>query len=104
VSGSKRSAALPDVATSLELGFPASDYNFWLGLFAPADTPPELVERLNRAVTVVLSRPAAERLRALAIDPAEMSREEFAEYVRKDGISSASLTKKTSSDASASPN
>jgi tripartite-type tricarboxylate transporter receptor subunit TctC len=105
VSGNKRSAALPDVATSLELGFPASDYNFWLGLFAPADTPPEIVERLNRAVTAALSRPTiAERLAALAIDPAEMSREEFAEYVRKDGISSASLIKKTSSDASASPN
>jgi len=105
VSGSKRSAALPDVATSLELGFPASDYSFWLGLFAPADTPTEIVERLNRAVEAALSRPAiAERLAALAIDPADMSREEFTEYVRKDGISSASLTKKTSSDASASPN
>ncbi len=105
VSGSKRSVALPDVATSLELGFPASDYNFWLGLFAPADTPTHIVERLDRAVTAALSKPAiAERLRALAIDPADMSREEFAEYVRKDGISSASLIKKTSSDASASPN
>ncbi|MBV8512039.1 MAG: tripartite tricarboxylate transporter substrate binding protein, partial [Xanthobacteraceae bacterium] len=51
VSGSKRSAALPDVATSLELGFPASDYNFWLGLFAPAGTPTEVVERLDRAIT-----------------------------------------------------
>jgi tripartite-type tricarboxylate transporter receptor subunit TctC len=105
VSGSKRSAGLPNVATSLELGFPDSDYNFWLGLFAPADTPPEIVERLNRAVTAALSRPAiAERLRALAIDPADMSREEFAEYVRKEGISSASLTNKTSSNASATSN
>jgi tripartite-type tricarboxylate transporter receptor subunit TctC len=102
VSGSKRSAALPDVATSLELGFPASDYNFWLGLFAPAGTPPEIVERLNRAVVAALSKSAiADRLRALAIDPADMSREEFAEYVRKDGISSATLINKTSTNGSA---
>jgi tripartite-type tricarboxylate transporter receptor subunit TctC len=105
VSGSNRSAALPEVATSVELGFPASDYNFWLGLFAPAGTSPEIVERLNRAITAVLSRPAiAERLAALAIDPADMSREEFAEYVRKDGIASASLAKKASSTASATSN
>jgi tripartite-type tricarboxylate transporter receptor subunit TctC len=105
VSGTNRSAALPEVATSLELGFPASDYNFWLGLFAPAGTSPEIVERLNRAITAVLSRPAiAERLAALAIDPTDMSREEFAEYVRKDGIASASLAKKASSTASATSN
>jgi tripartite-type tricarboxylate transporter receptor subunit TctC len=95
VSGSRRSAALPDVATSVELGFPASDYNFWLGLFAPAGTPPEIVDRLDKAVQAALAKPAIrERLKSLAIDPADMSRNDFADHVRKEVISSASLSKK----------
>jgi len=98
VSGSRRSAALPDVPTSIELGFPDSDFNFWLGLFAPTGTPPEIVERLNTAVKAVLARPEIiDRLRALAIDPANMSREEFADQVRKETVSFASLAKKTES-------
>jgi len=95
VSGTRRSAALPDVPTSVELGFAASDYNFWLGLFAPAGTPPELVNRLNKAVQTALANPAiAARLKSLAIDPADMSREEFADYIRKEIVSFASLAKK----------
>jgi tripartite-type tricarboxylate transporter receptor subunit TctC len=98
VSGSHRSAALPDVPTSVELGFAGSDYNFWLGLFAPAGTSPEIVDRLNKAVKTALAKPEIiERLRALAIDPADMSREEFADHVRKETVSFASLAKKTES-------
>ena len=35
----KRSAALPDVPTTLELGLPDSDYVYWMGMFVPAKTP-----------------------------------------------------------------
>ncbi|MGB6752626.1 MAG: tripartite tricarboxylate transporter substrate-binding protein, partial [Xanthobacteraceae bacterium] len=34
----KRAASLPDVATTIELGFPDSDYNYWMGMFVPAKT------------------------------------------------------------------
>ena len=37
VSGSARSAALPDTPTTVEAGFPNSDYNFWVGFFAPGE-------------------------------------------------------------------
>lgn len=105
VSGTRRSAALPDVATSVELGFAASDYNFWLGLFAPAGTPPELVNRLNKAVQTALANPAiAARLKSLAIDSADMSREEFAEYIRKEVVSFASLAKKNGAAFNGQPN
>ena len=43
MGSSKRSAALPELPTTLELGVPNSDYNFWVGLFAPAGTPREIV-------------------------------------------------------------
>lgn len=95
VSSSQRSQALPDVATSVELGFRGSDYNFWIGLFAPAGTSPAIVDRLNTAVAKALGKPSvAERLTALAIEPATtMSRDEFAEYVRNEVASSAALSK-----------
>ena len=44
VSSMQRSSALPDVPTSLEAGFPNSDLNFWIGVFAPAGTPHDIVE------------------------------------------------------------
>ena len=94
VSSSQRSRALPDVATSLELGFRGSDYNFWIGLFAPAGTPIKIVERLNKAVAKALANPAvAEKLSALAIDPATMSRDDFFQYVQNEVASSAALSK-----------
>jgi tripartite-type tricarboxylate transporter receptor subunit TctC len=46
MGSSRRSAALPDLPTTLELGVPDSDYNFWVGLFAPAGTPREIVQKL----------------------------------------------------------
>ena len=41
----KRSALVPDVPTTLELGYPGSDYNFWMGSYLPAMTPRPIVER-----------------------------------------------------------
>ena len=46
VGSTKRSLALPDLPTTLEAGIPNSDYNFWVGMFAPAKTPREVVSRL----------------------------------------------------------
>ena len=40
--------ALPDVPTTLEAGFADSDYNYWMGMFVPAKTPRDIVERLHR--------------------------------------------------------
>ena len=49
VSSPKRASALPDVPTTLEAGYPDSDYTFWMGVFAPAKTPPEIVAKLIRS-------------------------------------------------------
>src|SRR5882724_6234341 len=42
----KRASVLPDLPTTEEQGFKGSGYNFWVGMFAPAGTPPELIARL----------------------------------------------------------
>ena len=54
VSSTKRAAILPDVPTTTEAGYPNSDYNFWVGLFAPVKTPGDIVERINREMGEVL--------------------------------------------------
>jgi tripartite-type tricarboxylate transporter receptor subunit TctC len=67
---STRIPALPDVPTVRELGFPNIEANGWNGLFAPAKTPREIVERLQREVGLVLRNPElAKRLTDLAAEP-----------------------------------
>lgn len=48
VTSPTRLSFLPDVPTMTELGFPQVDGVFWVGLFAPAGTPPSVVEQLNQ--------------------------------------------------------
>lgn len=50
VTGSKRSAALPEVPTVAESGFPGFEDVTWVGVFAPAKTPPAVLQRINQEV------------------------------------------------------
>jgi tripartite-type tricarboxylate transporter receptor subunit TctC len=52
-----RSPLLPDVPTIAQVGLPSVDVRKWLGLVAPAGTPPEIVERLNRTLDRILHEP-----------------------------------------------
>jgi tripartite-type tricarboxylate transporter receptor subunit TctC len=60
VSASKRLDALPNVPTMRELGLPRAEMQIWIGLFAPANTPPAVIETLARAARQVLADPAVE--------------------------------------------
>ncbi len=55
----KRTPLLPDVPTAAEAGFGDVDLSAWIGLVAPAGTPTEIVERLNREIERILREPAA---------------------------------------------
>jgi len=57
VSGSKRSAMVPDVATVVEQGHPELAIEPWYGLVAPAGTPPDIVAKLNTAIGAALNDP-----------------------------------------------
>jgi tripartite-type tricarboxylate transporter receptor subunit TctC len=57
VSSPQRLAALPDVPTVAESGFPGFEADQWYGLVAPAGTPPALVGRLNAEVNAALALP-----------------------------------------------
>ena len=43
----KRAPSMPDVPTTAEAGYPAASYLFWSGLFAPANTSPDICRKLN---------------------------------------------------------
>ena len=58
VSTPKRSSALPNVPTTIELGYKNSDYTFWNGLFLPAKTPREIVDKLHQEARKAANSPA----------------------------------------------
>ena len=65
-----RVPALPDVPTVRELGFPSIEANGWNGLFAPAKTPREIIERLQKEVAAAVRHPdLVKRLNDLAAEP-----------------------------------
>ena len=65
----QRAPQLPDVPTFSEQGMKL-DFNFWLGLFAPAGTPPALMQRMNVAVARVLAQPDVhDRMVKLVFEP-----------------------------------
>ena len=49
VSSPKRALSLPEVPTTIEAGYPNSDYSFWIGMFVPVKTPRDIVDRLYQA-------------------------------------------------------
>lgn len=57
VLSEKRSPALPDVPTYAELGFSQMGGGGWFGVVAPAGTPPEVVQKLNRAIHTAMQQP-----------------------------------------------
>jgi tripartite-type tricarboxylate transporter receptor subunit TctC len=83
VSTPERASALPEIPTSLEAGFANSDSTIWYGVFAPAKTPREIIDRLHAATVKVLQSPTMQqRLAQLAVDPMPMSPLEFDKLVR----------------------
>ncbi len=87
VSTAKRSAMLPDTPTLGEAGIKGVDAGIWLGLFAPAGTPPAVIARLNAAVNQVLQAPdVREKIANGGAVAAGGASESFAAFVREDYV------------------
>ena len=94
VNGAKRSAALPNVPTTLEAGFADAEYPIWLGMFLPAKTARDIVDKLNRETLSALAEPKVrERLVSLGFEPMVMTPAEFAAHVEKEISVNAALVK-----------
>jgi tripartite-type tricarboxylate transporter receptor subunit TctC len=87
VSGPRRFAALPDTATFAEQGFddPAFAVRAWIGLLAPARTPPAVVNLLQRELSVVVHQPAVRAdLAERGFESAGNTPGEFAAALKRD--------------------
>ena len=94
VSSMHRSPDLPNVPTTTEAGFPNSEYNFWFGVFAPAKTPPAIIQRLYEEITKALHDPGVtERLTKLGVQSMPMTPAQFDGYVRNELEQNATLVK-----------
>ena len=78
VSSTKRASALPDVPTTVEAGFPNSDFDFWIGALVPKKTPREIVARIHDATVQGLEDPAVkDKLAQLGVEPMIMAPQDF---------------------------
>jgi tripartite-type tricarboxylate transporter receptor subunit TctC len=91
----KRSGLMPDVPTTLELGYANSDYNFWVGAMVPAKTPRAIVDKLNADITDLVKSPEiAAAIRKLGCDPLPMTVKEFDDLIARELEENAVLIKK----------
>ena len=94
VSSAKRSGTLPNVPTIAESGLPGFDYNLWVGLFAPAGTPVEVVEKINQDVNRILREvDVRDRMTALGAEAMPMSPAEFDRFLRAEMDDAAKVVK-----------
>jgi tripartite-type tricarboxylate transporter receptor subunit TctC len=83
VSSPARAPGLPNVPTTLESGFPNSDYTFWIGVFAPAKTPDAIVTKLNAALIQAVQTPDIKaKLDTLGVQPTSMTPAAFGKMVK----------------------
>jgi tripartite-type tricarboxylate transporter receptor subunit TctC len=94
VSTVKRSSALPDVPTTIEAGYPNSDFSFWNGLLVPAKTPRNIINRLHAETQKVLRSPAVvEKFKPLAMEPMPLTPAEFDALIKKEIENNIALAK-----------
>jgi tripartite-type tricarboxylate transporter receptor subunit TctC len=94
VTTTKRSAALPDLPTIAEAGLPGYDANTWGGILAPANTPKDVVARLNAEINKALAAEEVRaKLHASGIDIQGGAPAEFADYIKAEVAKWAKVTK-----------
>ena len=85
VTGSKRSAALPDVPTIAEAGVPGYEFSTWHGMLAPKGTPAAIVSLLNARVKETLTMPDLARFfEQMGFDIVASTPEEFAAHLKRE--------------------
>jgi len=83
--GEKRSAAWPDTPSMAEAGYPNATVTGWNGFFAPAGTPRDVIDRIQReSARHLLSGELRERLSALGADPVGSTPDQFSAFIRSE--------------------
>lgn len=85
VTGEQRLAAMPDLPTFTQAGVPGVDVVTWFGLFAPAGTPPEVVQKINAAATAALKDEMVQKsLATMGDESVGSSVADFTAFVRSE--------------------
>jgi len=96
VTTPKRASGAPELPTIAEAGLPGFDISTWFGLFAPANTPKDIVAKLHDEFVRALTLPEVkERFAALGVEPAGNKPEEFAAYIKSEAAKYANVVKKS---------
>ena len=91
-SGTSRSSVLPNVPTVSEAGVPGYEATIWLGIMAPKNTPPAIVNRLNAEIVKIVSQPQVtadwgkQGATAMSMSPAEFEKYMNADIVKWERI------------------
>jgi tripartite-type tricarboxylate transporter receptor subunit TctC len=95
VPGTRRNPSLPDVPTYSEAGLPVLELRNWFGMFAPAGTPKDIVEKLGREIVAVIRSDTYQQryVRVTNADPVGDSPAEFKAFLEKDRIRAGDLVK-----------
>ncbi|MEM5428770.1 tripartite tricarboxylate transporter substrate-binding protein [Cupriavidus oxalaticus] len=97
ISAKTRSKLLPDVPTIAEAGFPAAEFNVWVGVLAPAKTRADVVNLLSEQIRKVATDPAvAEKLAMVGAEPMTLTPAQFEALMRKDYVILDRLMRKAS--------
>jgi tripartite-type tricarboxylate transporter receptor subunit TctC len=100
VTTAARTSLAPELPTIAESGLPGFDINTWFGLFVPANTPREVVDRLHAEFTRALAvAEVKERLLALGAEPVGSEPAEFAAYIRAEAEKYARVIKASGAKA-----
>ena len=96
VTGEKRATAVPDVPTVAESGFKGYAATNWYGMLAPAATPPNIIDRLNREMNAALKSPdVVASFRDSGIDSAPSTPADFFKFVQSEEKKWAPIIKKS---------
>jgi tripartite-type tricarboxylate transporter receptor subunit TctC len=99
-SGARRSPLLPDVPTSIEAGFPDSDFSLWVGAFVPSKTSAAIVQRLHAEIQKAAATPEVkDRYLKTGTEAMAMTQPEFDAFVRKEIEVSARIAKRAKMQA-----
>ena len=80
--------------TTLEAGYPDSDYNFWTGILVPAKTPHAIIERLHAETEKAVRSPdVTAKLKSFGAEPWLMSTNDFAQHIKDELAANEKLVK-----------
>ncbi|MEQ1773784.1 MAG: tripartite tricarboxylate transporter substrate binding protein [Burkholderiales bacterium] len=87
VASAKRSPSVPELPTVAEAAIPGFAVDQWYGLFAPAGTPRDIVNKLHGEIAKTVAQPdSKERLLAMGLDPVGSSPDEFTAYLKTETV------------------